>query len=160
MRDKITWRVHIHRLQLFFTARPKRLSCQSPLTGRKTPTYLLTGQYSVGTWGLCDQGGGAGFSRSELDSLLLQWFSTAGSLDTAFVTLSLTAVERASCKVHKLLCNGWLPITLISVLLVVAVSPPFTGRSARDELFIATLTALLPSPSPVHNKSVCGPRGR
>ena len=106
----------------------------------------------MGTWRLCEQAGGAGFSRSELDSLLLQWFSTAGSLDTAFVTLSLTAVERASYKVHRLLCPGWLPITLISVLLVAAVSPPFTGRSAWDELFIATLTTLLPSPSPVHNR--------
>ena len=39
---------------------------------------------------LCKQGSGAGLSRSELDSLLLQLFSAVGSEDNFFVTLFLT----------------------------------------------------------------------
>ena len=44
---------------------------------------------------------------------LLQLFLTVGSGDTVSVTLFPTTVERASCKVHTLLCTGWLPTTLI-----------------------------------------------
>ena len=51
---------------------------------------------------LCEQAGVGGLSHSKLDSLLLQMFSAAGSLDTVllFVTLLHTTAERASCKAH------------------------------------------------------------
>ena len=57
-------------------------------------------------------------------------------LDTIFVTLFPTTVERASCKVHKLLCTGWLSITIISIVLVVAVLLAFKDQSTWNELFI------------------------
>ena len=41
----------------------------------------------MGDLELCEQGGEAGPSRSELDDLLLQLFSTAVSVDTVFVTV-------------------------------------------------------------------------
>ena len=50
--------------------------------------------------------------------------------DTVFVTVFCTAFERASCKVHELLRIGEVPTTLTSVILVVAVFPVLTGRSA------------------------------
>ena len=60
------------------------------------------------------QGGGARLSPGEFYGLLLQSLSADGSVDTVFVMTSFpTAVERASCKVHKLLCIGCLdPTTL------------------------------------------------
>ena len=58
-------------------------------------------------------------SHTELDCPLLQ-VSTAGSLDTVFVTLFRAAVERACCGVHKLLRTGEVPTTLTSIVLVVA----------------------------------------
>ena len=63
---------------------------------------------------------------SELGNLLLLLFSTVGSVDT--VTLFPTTAEGASCKVHQLLCTGWLPTTLIPIVLAVAVL-----QSAWDE---------------------------
>ena len=57
---------------------------------------------------LCEQGGVAGPSRSELDDLLLQLFSTDVSVGAVFVTAFPTTAERASCKAHKSLCTGWL----------------------------------------------------
>ena len=53
----------------------------------------------------------------------------------AAVTLFHTTVERASCKVHRLLCICWFPTTLLSVVLVVAVLLDF---AAWDELFTGT----------------------
>ena len=44
----------------------------------------------MGVEELREQAGGAGLSRSELNSLLLQLFSTVGSEDAFFVTLFLT----------------------------------------------------------------------
>ena len=49
--------------------------------------------------------------HSELDSFLLQ-VSTAGLSDSVFVTLLGTAVERASCGIHKLLRTGGVPTSL------------------------------------------------
>ena len=58
-------------------------------------------------------------SHSELDCLLLQ-IPTAGLLDSVFVTLFHTAVERANCGVYKLLCTGRVPTSLTFIVLVVA----------------------------------------
>ena len=71
-----------------------------------SPGTVWSGMWN---WALC----------SELGNLLLQLFSTVGSMDT--VTLFPTTAEGASCKVHQLLCIGWLPTTIIPVVLVVAV---------------------------------------
>ena len=84
---------------------------------------------------LCEQGGGAGLPHRELDSLLLQLLSTAGSPDTA--TFFPTTVERADCKVHKLLCTGWLHATS-AVALVVAVFPNSVGWRTWDEHYTGT----------------------
>ena len=68
----------------------------------------------MGARKLCEEGGGAGLSRSELDEPSLQLFSTAGSADIVFVTLFPTTAERASCEVHKVVCTaGWIPTTLL-----------------------------------------------
>jgi len=58
-------------------------------------------------------------SHSELDYLLLQ-IPTPGLSDSVFVTLFCTAVEKASCRVHKLLCNGGVPTYFTFIVLVVA----------------------------------------
>lgn len=72
-------------------------------------------------------------------------FPSADPVGTVFVTLLFLAfAERASCKVHKLLCTGWLPTTLIFIVLmalvvvVVLVVLAFTSRSTWEELFIGT----------------------
>ena len=62
-----------------------------------------------------------------------------------------TTVERASHKVRKLLCTGWLLVTLISVVLVVSVLLALVGRDACDEHYIGTRTLHHPL-SPVANK--------
>ena len=84
-------------------------------------------------WKQCEQGRGARISRGELDSLSLQ-VSTAGSLDTAFLGMcSLTVVERASCKVHRLLCRCWRGphrFKMYIILLVAVVERCFTSREA------------------------------
>ena len=53
-----------------------------------------------------------------LDCPLLH-IPTSGCLDSVFVTLVRTAVERASCRVHKLLRTGGVP-TLTFIVLAVA----------------------------------------
>ena len=62
----------------------------------------------AGAQELCEQGGGARLSRSELDRLLLLLFPHVSSVDTAFVAVMPTTVSKyASCKtVHKLLRTG------------------------------------------------------
>ena len=76
---------------------------------------------------LCEEGGGAGLSRSELDEPPLQLFSTAGSTDIVFVTLFPTTVERASCEVHNVLCIGW-PDSNHVIVLVLTVLFAFAGQ--------------------------------
>ena len=48
---------------------------------------------------LCQLESEAGLSRSELDGLLLQLFSMAGSMDNVFVTLFPTTVQKG--KLHS-----------------------------------------------------------
>lgn len=49
--------------------------------------------------------------------------STACCLDSVFVTLFHTAVEREGGEVHKFLHTGKVPTILMSIVLVVADSP-------------------------------------
>ena len=74
----------------------------------------------------CEQGGGAGLSCGELDSLLLQWVVLnswfSGHCLCDFVSPPPPPPHpprspqllklRSSCRVHKSLCTGWLPTTL------------------------------------------------
>ena len=46
--------------------------------------------------------------------------SKVALLDTGFVTLFHTTVERASCRVHKSLCTGMVLASLTLIVLVVA----------------------------------------
>ena len=48
----------------------------------------------AGAQELCEQGDGAGLSRSELDRLLLLLFPPVGSVDAAFVTVFPTTVSK------------------------------------------------------------------
>ena len=69
---------------------------------------------------------------------------------SVFVTLSPAAVDRASCKVHMLLCTGEISTTLTDICRsgggdLFAV---FVGRSALDELFVGTLRPPAPPPPP------------
>ena len=57
--------------------------------------------------------------------LLLSCTSTVGSLDTVFVTLFQTAVERAISGVHKLLRTAEVHTTLTSIVLVVVAGGLF-----------------------------------
>ena len=50
-----------------------------------------------------------GLSHIPLDNLLSLLFSAVGFVDPVLVTSLPTPVERASCKIHKLLCTGWVP---------------------------------------------------
>ena len=68
----------------------------------------------------CEQGRGAGFPRNELDSLLLQLFSTACSMDTVSVTAFPATAESANfarytsyLRWQEISC-AW-PITTITV---------------------------------------------
>ena len=71
-----------------------------------------------------------------------------GEVGGPFVTLLPTTVEIASCKVHTLLCTGWLPTTLISIVLVVAVLLEFASRSAFDDHYIGHPIPQPPPPPP------------
>ena len=63
--------------------------------------------------------------------LLLSCSSTAAFRTLPFVTLFRTAVERASCEVHKLLRTGGVPTPLTLLFWwSLAVSSVFGGRSA------------------------------
>ena len=111
-------------------------------------TWLLTLHWKLlqGAQELCEQGGGAGLSPNELYSLLLQFLSTAGSLDTFFVSVFATTVERASGKAWKLPCAGWLPTALTSIVLVVAVLLAFA--SGQD----IYMYQIYPFPTPIPNR--------
>ena len=77
-------------------------------------------------------------SRSELDRCLLLQVPTAGCLDSVFVTLCRTAVERASCGGHcdNLLRTGGVSTSLIFIVMSAADGLFGLYRSERrDELF-------------------------
>ena len=77
-------------------------------------------------------------SHSELELQV----STADPLDFVFVTLFRTAVERANCRVHKLLRTS---LTLI-VLAVADGLFGLYGLEHRDKLFIGPLPPPVPCP--------------
>ena len=63
----------------------------------------------------------------------------------AAVTLVPSTTERAGCSVHSLLCTAWLPTTLLSVVLVVAVLLAFEvserlGRRRERDAYRYTVT--------------------
>ena len=63
----------------------------------------------------------------------------------AAVTLVPATTERAGCSVHNLLCTAWLPTTLLSVVLVVAVLLAFEvserpGRRRERDAYRYTVT--------------------
>ena len=77
-------------------------------------------------------------------------FSTVGSAGlfsrqlvllklSVFVTSSPAVVDRASCKVHMLLCTGEISTTLSRCSGGGGLFAVFAGRSALDELFVGTL---------------------
>ena len=79
-----------------------------------------------------EKGDGAGLSHLDRFIVSLQsCSSTVASPDTVFVTLFRTAVERASCGVHKMLRTGEIPTSLTLLFWRwLTVSSVFAGRSA------------------------------
>ena len=66
------------------------------------------------------------------------------------VTLFPATTERAGCRVHSLRCTAWLPTTLLSVVLVVAVLLAFEvserlGEGERDAYRYTVTTRMIPA---------------
>ena len=86
--------------------------------------------------------------------MLLSCSSTADPSDSVFVTLFYPAVERGSCRVHKLLRIGGVPTSLIFIVLPMADRLfGLYGSEHRGELFMCIQPSPPPHPlSPVPNK--------
>ena len=105
------------------------LLCVNPPLPHLTLLYAPHGSPGA----VCEHGDGAGLSRSELDSLLLQLFSALGSVDS-LCDFAPPQLLKEQVALH------WLaPHHLNIYCLVVAVLFAFAGRSARDEHYIGTL---------------------